>query len=119
MYVALFLLGLVGGSASEGCGSPPSRASDSYWNYIEACGCDQVDAPSRASADYDRYLKACAQWRERNQVKVVVSPSPTTAPTPAASPSPAPSPKPTPSAKPAATPKPAPPPASKPSGGER
>src|SRR5262245_30920452 len=56
--------------------TPPSRSSSQYWTYLEACGCDKADAPSRASTDYDRYLKVCSAWRERNQGRVLVGPSP-------------------------------------------
>lgn len=54
------------------CVAPPSRAESGYWNYIEACGCAQLEPPSRASSDYDRYLKACSAWRER-QAQAVAS----------------------------------------------
>jgi hypothetical protein len=96
---------LAGPASSQECTNPPSRASDSYWAYIDACGCDGVDAPSRASLDYDRYMRACSGWRQRNpQVNVILGPSPT--PTPA--PTPTPSPKPTPKPRPSPSPSPSP-----------
>jgi hypothetical protein len=78
---------------SPECRNPPSRTSSSYWSYLEACGCANVDPPSRASADYDRFLKTCSGWRERNpRTEVIVparptrtSPSPVPTPTPAVS----------------------------------
>lgn len=89
------LAGAVGVGAARGpeCRNPPSRASDSFWSYLEACGCADVDPPSRASADYDRFLKACGRWRERNPT-VVPTPSPSAKPTPTPSPSPTAPPKP-------------------------
>lgn len=81
------------------CKNPPSRASDSYWDYIEACGCSRLEPPSRASSDYDRFLKACGRWRERNpQVNMTVPgtlgdpamPAAETGPTAGRSPSPKP-----------------------------
>jgi hypothetical protein len=67
------------------CRDPPSRASDGYWDYIDACGCASLDPPSKASADYDRFLKACSRWRERNpKTTVVVSKTPGTDPVPPA-----------------------------------
>jgi hypothetical protein len=62
-------------SAQECAGGPPSRTSDQYWSWLDACGCEKADAPSRASSDYDRYLKVCSAWRERNQGRVIASPS--------------------------------------------
>jgi hypothetical protein len=58
------------------CEDPPPRMSDSYWSYIEACGCGKLDPPSRASLDYDRFMKACSQWRERNPRLKVIAPDP-------------------------------------------
>lgn len=68
MQIATLLLSLAAAplaGASE-CASPPPRASDAYWNYIDACGCAKLDPPARASLDYDRFLKACSAWRQRN-----------------------------------------------------
>lgn len=76
--LALLLgLGLAGQAESARCRNPPSRASDSYWGYIGACGCARLEAPSRASSDYDRFLKACSEWRERNPQLTVTLPDPT------------------------------------------
>jgi hypothetical protein len=66
----------------QGCGAPPSRASDAYWAYVDRCGCGQLVAPSAASSDYERFMKACGGWRERNPSPIVVSPSPRTSPSP-------------------------------------
>jgi hypothetical protein len=56
-----------------GTGGAPSRASNSFWTYIDACGCANVDTPSTSSPEYDRFMKACSAWRERNpQVDVIV-----------------------------------------------
>lgn len=87
----------LGAAGARECGNPPSRTSDAFWPYVEACGCGSLDPPSRASLDYDRYLKACGQWRERNPQVQVVTPS--ARPSPAPSPSPRPSPSPSPSPK--------------------
>jgi hypothetical protein len=113
---AALLLGLVLAGQTEipGCGDPPSLASSAYWDHIAACGCAKTYPPSRASNDYDRYIQACAQWRRENpQVNVFVpssspssSPSASSTPTPKPSPSPRASPKPTPT--PTATPPPLP-----------
>jgi hypothetical protein len=85
----------VSSPSTPGCGDPPSRASDFYWGYLEACGCARLEAPSRASQDYERFMKACAAWRRQTpQVQVIV-----------ATPSPRPSPSPSPSPKPAAPPR--------------
>lgn len=94
-------------ATSQECANPPSRASDAYWSYIDACGCAAVDAPSRASLDYDRYVRACSDWRQRNpQVNVIMSPSPTPTPSPTPAPTPTPSPKPTPKPRPSPSPSP-------------
>ena len=70
---------LTASAAAQACSSgPPSRTSDQYWTWLEACGCEKADAPSRASSDYDRYLKVCSAWRERNQ-GLGVRPAPGTA----------------------------------------
>jgi hypothetical protein len=68
MNAIALLLGLALGGASDSpeCRNPPSRSSDAYWSFIEACGCAKVDPVPRASLDYDRFMKACSQWRERN-----------------------------------------------------
>jgi len=79
MYTLILLLGLTAGSATDAaeCRNPPSRASDNYWDFIDACGCENLDAPSKASQDHGRFLKACSQWRERNtRLNVVVSDPP-------------------------------------------
>lgn len=68
------------------CRNPPSRASDSYWAFIEACGCANLDAPSRASPDYERFLKACSEWRQRNPQVNVIAPGTPTPPSPNAKP---------------------------------
>jgi hypothetical protein len=76
--LALLLgLGLAGQAESTFCRNPPSRAADSYWDYIGACGCARLETPSRASSDYDRFLKACGDWRERNPGRTVALPDPT------------------------------------------
>ena len=68
-------------AAGQECANPPSRASDSYWTYIDACGCSQLTAPSAASPDHERFLKACGAWREQNpRLNVIVSPSPRPSP---------------------------------------
>ena len=72
------------------CVNPPSRASDSYWTYIEACGCSRLDAPSGASSDHDRFLAACSAWRQRNPEITVTVPG---GPVPSPSPSPTPPPR--------------------------
>jgi hypothetical protein len=84
-YVAALVLLFVGANAPRECGSPPSRASDSYWEYLEVCGCANVDPPSRASDDWQRFMTACSKWRERNsQLTVVVAePHATATPVPA------------------------------------
>jgi hypothetical protein len=76
--VLFALSSLTATAAAQECSSgPPSRVSDQYWVYLDACGCEKADAPSRASSDYERYLKVCSAWRERNQGRIVaVSPSP-------------------------------------------
>jgi hypothetical protein len=76
LSLALLAVVALGSGDAPECRNPPSRVSDSYWDFIDACGCESLVAPSRASADYDRFLKACARWRERNTAtKVVVSKS--------------------------------------------
>ncbi len=79
-----------GSAAAQECAAdPPSRVSDAYWGYLEACGCARTAPVPRASNDYDRYLKTCSAWRARNpQLTVVVkdvAPAPNTggAPSPA------------------------------------
>lgn len=89
---------------SAECRNTPSRASDSYWDYIEACGCAKLEAPSSASQDYDRFLKACSRWRERNpQVNVIVPNAPAAGTAPAPTPGTGVKPKATPSPSPQAT----------------
>jgi len=83
-------------SSPAECRNPPSRASDSFWSYLEACGCAGVDTPARASSNYERFLKACGQWRERNPRVEVAAPSPAPTPRPTATPTPRPSPTATP-----------------------
>jgi hypothetical protein len=80
------------------CQNPPSRVSDVYWTFIDACGCASLTPPSRASSDHDRFLKACSDWRQRNPSSTVSVAGP--------SPSPRPSPRPSPSPSPKASPKP-------------
>jgi len=87
-------------SPPRNCGIPPSRASDAYWTFIEACGCGILYAPSRASLDYDRFMKACDDFAERQMRRMMGLPGPS----PAASPQPSPSPSP--SASPPASPAP-------------
>jgi len=73
------LVGLALGSPADApeCRNPPSRASDSYWAYVDACGCAKLDPPSKTSPDYERFLKACGQWRQRNpQISVIVPGTP-------------------------------------------
>ena len=82
------------------CGNPPSRTSESYWLYLETCGCSKLDPPSRASSDYERFMKACGQWRQQNPEINAVDPAP--------KPSPSDKPKPTPSPAPSPEPKPRP-----------
>src|SRR5262245_17363125 len=94
LLVSLVLVGQA--DVPAGCGRPPSVASSSYWDYIEACGCAQTLPPSRASLDYDRYLKACAKWRRENPQVNVFVPSPSTSEYPAPHPSPTAPPPPTP-----------------------
>jgi len=65
------------------CRNSPSRASGSYWTFIEACGCANLDPPSKTSPIHGRFLKACSQWRERNRSLTVIVPS---QPSPAAKP---------------------------------
>jgi len=80
------------------CQTPPSRVSDAYWTFIDACGCAPLTPPSRASSDYARFVKACGDWRQRNPSSTVSVAGP--------SPSPRPSPRPRPSASPKASPAP-------------
>jgi hypothetical protein len=61
---------------SRECANPPSRISDAYWDYVDACGCSSLDPPPSASNDYKRYVKACSDWRQRNPVRVVPAPAP-------------------------------------------
>jgi hypothetical protein len=59
------------------CANAPSRVSDAFWTFIDACGCNDVSAVSLASPDHARFQRACASWRERNPPPaVVVSPTP-------------------------------------------
>ena len=78
--VLVFVLASAGGPRE--CVNAPSRVSDTYWDYIEACGCSNVEGPSRASADYERFLKACSRWRERNQAVKGAKPAPSSTETP-------------------------------------
>ena len=104
MQTIALLVGLALGSPADApeCRNPPSRVSDSYWDYVEACGCAKFDPPSKASQDYDRFLKACSQWRQRNlQLNVIIPNTPPAASTgPTAETSPAPTPSPSAKAKP-------------------
>jgi hypothetical protein len=77
IFAMLLGLGLAGPTESSYCRNPPSRASESYWDYIGACGCARLEAPSRASSDHDRFVKACSEWRERNPQLTVALPDPT------------------------------------------
>lgn len=70
----LAALGMASPGGGRECGSPPARASEFYWDYIESCGCAKLDPPSRASSDYSRYMKACSAWRERNPGTIAGSP---------------------------------------------
>src|SRR5262245_10624595 len=70
-------LALGASAVAPECRNAPSRTSDAYWAFVEACGCARLEAPSRASQDYPRFRKACSQWRERNlQTGVVLLPTP-------------------------------------------
>jgi hypothetical protein len=64
--------------ATPECSSVPARVSDTFWSYIDACGCDRLSPVPEASPDHARFLKACSAWRARNPtpVVVVVAPSP-------------------------------------------
>ena len=75
-------------AAQECTAQPPSRTSQFYWSYLEACGCEKVAPVSTVSPDHARFQKVCSQWRERHPqpVVVVVAPANTT-PATAASPS--------------------------------
>jgi hypothetical protein len=80
MRTIALLMGLAFGTQADApeCRNPPSRASDSYWAFIEACGCANLDPPSRTSRDYERFLKACSQWRQRNpHINVIIPDTPT------------------------------------------
>ena len=79
MHTMVLLMGLALGSPADApeCRNPPQRASESYWTFIEACGCANLDAPSRTSPDHERFLKACSRWRQRNpQINVIVPDTP-------------------------------------------
>ena len=84
MRAALVVLALsfvAGTAAAQECaGQPPSRASASYWDYIETCGCDKLARVDRASLDHKRFQKACAAWHERHPrpgvIVVAASPQP-------------------------------------------
>lgn len=71
---------LAGATHAAECRNPPSRASDGYWDYIDACGCASLDPPPKASDDYKRFLKTCSDWRERNPRVEVVAPKAETKP---------------------------------------
>lgn len=109
--LSLALLAVLASGEGSQCANPPSRASDAYWDYVDSCGCANLDPVSRASQDWDRFSRACRQWRERNpQVNVVIVASPAApSPSPAASPTPRPTPRiratPTPSASPSPSPR--------------
>ncbi len=77
MSIAVVVMALaLGQSEPPECRNPPSRASDVYWGFIEACGCDKLVTPSEASDEYERFMKACSEWRERNRpLTVVVAPA--------------------------------------------
>jgi len=49
-----------GWSAIDCRQSPPSRASSEYWDYLEICGCTNVEPLSRASIDYEKWSSVCA-----------------------------------------------------------
>lgn len=64
------------------CAAPPPRASDSYWTFIDACGCGNLHAPSRASSDYDRFMKACSDFWQREEARRYNRARPGSAPSP-------------------------------------
>ena len=72
MHALLMSLALAAGADAPECRNPPSRSSDAYWSFIEACGCERLEAPSAASEDHERYLSACSAWRQRNPPTDVV-----------------------------------------------
>jgi hypothetical protein len=74
VVAVLIGLGLAGPADSTYCLNPPARASDEYWDYIKACGCDRLYVPPRASSEYERFTAACNAWRERNPQAPVPSP---------------------------------------------
>jgi hypothetical protein len=75
-------------AAQECAAQPPSRVSQFYWGYLEACGCEKVAPLSTASPDYARFQKVCSEWRERHpQPALVVVTPPSASPVSAASPS--------------------------------
>ena len=83
MQILLALVFMVAGADGPSeCANPPSRVLDSYWDYIEACGCSKLEAPSRASSAHGRYMKACSAWRERNPAARFSSPEPEPSPSP-------------------------------------
>jgi hypothetical protein len=69
-------------SVPSECRNPPSRVSDAYWSFIDACGCAQLDPLSSASPDHDRFLTACSGWRARHPRIEIVVPTPTSTPAP-------------------------------------
>lgn len=76
-----------GTAAAQECTvQPPSRTSQFYWSYLEACGCEKAAPVSTVSPDYPRFQKVCSQWRERNPQPVVVVVAPASTPPIAASP---------------------------------
>jgi hypothetical protein len=90
--LALSLLLVAADPVPAECRNPPPRASSYFWPFLEACGCESVEAPPRASSDFDRFQATCAEWRRRNPKTTVVvvggSPSPSPLPSPSASPLP-------------------------------
>ena len=87
MRLALLVVGfsfLAHAAVAQECAAqPPSRTSQFFWGYLEACGCEKVAPLSTASPDYARFQKVCSQWRERNPqpTVVVVTPGPVASPT--------------------------------------
>lgn len=91
LLVVAVSLGAGTAVAQDCAGDPPSRVSDAYWAYLEACGCAKTSPVPRASNEYERYTKTCAAWRTRNpQLTVVLqagaSPSPGSVPSPSPGP---------------------------------
>ena len=79
MHTIVLVMGLTLGAPADApeCRNPPGRTLESYWAFVEACGCANLEPPSRASLDHERFLKACSEWRQRNpQVNVIVPDTP-------------------------------------------